>query len=91
MTVDQITSVVADKKPLSKRQIYRCLVSLAIRPIGIRQRPQQYPADAADRILQALGLSGPGTAAPNQPTNGSGRAALPSMRQLRREKAKAKL
>lgn len=81
MTIDQITNTVAASKPVSRRQVIRYLNDCRISPIGIRQRPQQYPADSADRILTHLGL---GKVSAPKP------ARLPSMRELQNERKKAR-
>ena len=80
MTTKQIILNLKDAgKPVSMMQLYRYFDTLNIKPLGIRQRPQQYPADAADTILRALGLT-------PQP-----KASIPTMKQLKAEKRKAKL
>lgn len=63
MTTKQILKAVSPLKPVSHRQLIRYLVAFNIKPLGIRQRPQQYPADTADRILKHLGFE-TGAAAP---------------------------
>jgi hypothetical protein len=50
-------------KPISLTHLYRLLTLLNIKPLG-RSRPQQYPADTADKILTHLGLSPAVTSAP---------------------------
>jgi hypothetical protein len=57
MTLLDIIAAVSKFKPVGRRQIIRYRDALKIMPLGVRQRPQQYPADAAERILQHLGLS----------------------------------
>ena len=80
MTTAQIIAGLASAgKPVSQAQLYRYLDTLNIKPLGIRQRPQQYPADAADTILRALGLT-------PQP-----KSSIPTMKQLKAEKRKAKI
>ncbi|HYG23389.1 MAG TPA: hypothetical protein VEH04_11450 [Verrucomicrobiae bacterium] len=56
MTFQQIFERVTERKPVSKRQLRRYFKPCEIQPVGMRQRPQQYPDDAADRILAKLGL-----------------------------------
>ena len=56
MTIEQITKQVSGTKPVSRRQVARYLKNFEIRPVGRRQNPQNYPDDAAKRILQEFGL-----------------------------------
>ena len=56
MTIIQIQERVSERKPVSQKQVFRYLKVCKIKPAGLRQRPQQYPDDAADRILETLGL-----------------------------------
>ena len=56
MTIDQIQEKLAPFKPASKRQVIRYLNACKVKPMGIRQRPQQYPANAVDKIMMRLGL-----------------------------------
>jgi len=56
MTVQQILIRIQPQKPLSRPAVYNYLKALKIKPIGARQKPQRYPEDSADRILQHLGL-----------------------------------
>ena len=44
-------------KIIGVTRLYHFLNKLGIEPLGVRQRPQQYPADTAERILQHLGFS----------------------------------
>ena len=41
---------------LSRRQFYRDAARIQLSPLGIRQRPQRWPADSAHRLLSARGL-----------------------------------
>lgn len=58
MTVTEITKEVSQVKRVSPRQVYRYLRDFEIEPVSLRRRqmPQQYPDDAAARILAELGL-----------------------------------
>lgn len=86
MTTPQIHSTVNALKPVSYRQVLRYLETLQIKPLGIRQRPQQYPDDAADKILASLGLAVKAKA----PAASVAPARLPSMRELKAAKHTAK-
>jgi len=45
-------------KPLSIRSIYLNLKAVGVKPISkLQQRPQLYPPDAAQRILERYGLA----------------------------------
>ena len=55
MTIEDIINQVAAVKPLDKRTIYRHIKTLKIQPLGMRQRPQNYPPNAPALILSALG------------------------------------
>lgn len=57
MTLIEIIAAVCEHKPVGRRQIIRYRDALKIKPMGVRQRPQQYPADSAERILIHLGIS----------------------------------
>ncbi len=58
MTPTQILKELkAGGKPCCQPQLYRYLKAFRIKPAGIRQRPQIYPADTAQRILNHLGLA----------------------------------
>ncbi len=83
MTIEQITQTVAAVKPASRRQVVRYLNALEISPVGARQRPQNYPDDAANRILKHLGLNGGAQAKRQASTR------IPSMAELRAERKKA--
>ena len=79
MTITQIHVEVSRARPVTLRQLWRWVKKLNIKPLGIRQRPQQYPEDSAELIITALGLT-------RQP-----KASIPTMKQLKAEKRKAKL
>ena len=68
-------------KRCSQPQLYRYFSMFGIKPAGIRQRPQIYPADTAERILVHLGFLTPAAAVVPQ---------LPTMRELRRARANSK-
>ena len=58
MTINEITKTVTKAKgAIRRRQIYRYIAALDIKPLGCRQRPQIYPPDTANRILAHLGLT----------------------------------
>lgn len=98
--IENILAEVHQHKICTKRQLYRYLKQFNITPVGVRQRPQLYPDDAAQRVLLQLGLiEGPhgilqnpehqcGSSWPDQP---AARKATPivSMRQLRHERTKS--
>ena len=54
-TFDQIYADVIRVHPCSPRTTRSDLKLLGIHPLGLRQRPQRYPADAAAQILRARG------------------------------------
>jgi triphosphoribosyl-dephospho-CoA synthetase len=89
MTATQILQrLKAGGKTISAVHLYRYFQKFHIRPVGIRQRPQVYPEDAAERILENLGLA---PAAPKVTKTTTARAArLPNMADLRRAKLKGK-
>ena len=88
--------------PMSRASVYRDLVELGIKPLGIRQRPQRWPEDAADKIRARRGINLNVTAPldtaaarltiikkdPWRRTENPP-AKLPSMAQLRKERKKA--
>jgi hypothetical protein len=47
------------KKPMSRPTVYFHINRLGIKPIGLRQKPQRYPDNAAEKILTSLGLKIP--------------------------------
>lgn len=59
MKINEIMEAVSTVKPCSRAQVYRHIAALKIEPIGARQRPQQYPANSAQRILEHLGHAAP--------------------------------
>lgn len=56
MTIEQIIQEVRTVKSVTRRQVFRYFKACKIQPLGARQRPQQYPADAASRIKLHLGF-----------------------------------
>lgn len=74
--------------PMSRASVYRDLVELGIKPLGVRQRPQRWPDDAADKIRARRGINLNATAPLD--TAAARVAKLPSMAQLRKERKKAR-
>ena len=56
MTIEEIKSSMEAVKPVDIRTVKRYLRSLNIKPLGIRQRPQNYPDNTPALILSALGF-----------------------------------
>jgi hypothetical protein len=57
VTVDEIRDALKPHKPMSVPTLYKYLHACRIRPVSkVRQIPQMYPADAAQKILQYLGF-----------------------------------
>ena len=77
-------------KPAHLKTVHNYLRTLKIKPLGARQRPQNYPADSAARILQHLGLAPIVRARNNGTAWKTPRAKLPTMSQLRAERQKAR-
>ena len=78
-TIDlTLEKLAAAGKPMSKRQLYRRFAELDIRPAGARTRPALYPENAADLVLQHLGLQArPALGAPSRLLT------MPELRQIR--------
>jgi hypothetical protein len=55
-TVGQILLEVRQHKTCSTVQLYRYFKRWGIQPEAVRQRPQRYPDDSAERILTHLGI-----------------------------------
>jgi len=55
-TTQAILAEIRRLKTCSIQQLYRYFAAFHIEPVGVRQRPQLYPNDAAERILKQLGL-----------------------------------
>jgi hypothetical protein len=95
-TISTLAELKKAGKPLNKSRLYELLVDLGIKPVGARQRPQQYPPDTAERILQHLGFSG-GAAngrseghLPHTPPKIRRRAGILSLSQLKTHKPRRK-
>jgi hypothetical protein len=59
MTVQEIVGELRRYKPCSKASVYNYMRIIGIKPTGkIRQRPQHYPANTAEQIVEELGLDG---------------------------------
>jgi len=56
MTITQILTSLAAVKPMDKRTAYRHIRELNIQPLGVRQRPQNYPDNTPALILSRLGF-----------------------------------
>lgn len=74
--------------PMSRASVYRDLAELGIKPLGVRQRPQRWPDDAADKIRSRRGIVINATA----PTDTAAAALtkLPTLAQLRKARTAAK-
>ena len=56
-TVPEVLEQVSRHKQITRETLYTYFRKLGIKPIGeIRQSPQRYPADTANKILTGLGL-----------------------------------
>lgn len=55
-TIDQILLELNQVKPCCRRQLHRYLKTFNIKPVGANQRPQRYPAETTDQLLQHLGM-----------------------------------
>jgi hypothetical protein len=56
MTVLEIKRELNVHKRVSRAQVYNYLKALKIGPIGARQKPQRYPDNTAERIIEYLGF-----------------------------------
>lgn len=56
LTVKEIIEQILQHRPFSRESLYVHLRALRIKPLGVRQSPQRYPADTADRLLTRLGF-----------------------------------
>jgi hypothetical protein len=61
MTVPQILTALRPVKRMSRQTLYNHIRKLKIKPLGVRQIPQHYPADTPTRIIIRLGVGRPGT------------------------------
>jgi hypothetical protein len=78
MTVTQILLDVSEFRPMTRDTLYKHMRRLRIKPLGkVRQCPQHFPDDTAQRVLVLLGFK-----QPQRRTNGRSRR-----RQLQREAA----
>jgi hypothetical protein len=57
VTVTQIMVALQPYRPMSLPTLYKHIKALKIKPLGVRQSPQIYPADTAQRILARYGLA----------------------------------
>ncbi len=57
MTINEILHDLKPRKKISRARLYVHIRRLKIKPLGVRQIPQQYPDDTPHRILLKLGLS----------------------------------
>jgi hypothetical protein len=71
MILVQIQKVISKHKPCSLITVRRYLRKARIKPLGIRQKPQNYPDDSADKILARLGLTPTMDQLRSQATGGS--------------------
>lgn len=97
MNVETILNTLSEHgKEVTTVSVFRYLSRLGIKPVGVRQRPQNYPDDAAARILAHLGIVNGGgngdsgripdpKAAARSRSNG-----LPSMAELKRTARRAR-
>lgn len=58
VTITDIQRELEPYKKVTDRQLRRYIDTFKIKPLGKRQRPQQYPDNAGKRIVKALGLNG---------------------------------
>ncbi len=56
MTVLEIQRELRLHKRVSRAQLYNYFKALKIEPIGARQKPQRYPANTAEKIIDYLGF-----------------------------------
>ena len=80
VTLNQIILSIRVHKTCSESQALRYLKRMGIKPVGVRQRPQRYPADTAERILSELGFVAEDAAPATR---------IPSMAELRAVRAKS--
>ena len=58
MTIKQVLDEVRTVKACSESQLRRHFHALGIEPLGVRQVPQQWPAEAGAKVINYLGLNG---------------------------------
>ena len=80
LRIENVLAAVRKHKPCSRRQLYRYLQELGIKP-SKRLRPALYPDDTSAEVLVHIGFQ-------EWPLPSKNR--LPSMNELRAEKAKAR-
>jgi len=56
MTVLDIQRELKPHKRVSRAQLYNYFKALKIEPIGARQKPQRYPDNTAEKIIDYLGF-----------------------------------
>jgi hypothetical protein len=91
MTIPQIIKdVTAVLGTYSPATFHRDRRALKIKPFGVRQKPQQYPGDTAERIVKARGYEV--ALLPMRPLSplDTAKARLDSMPELRHVRSKAK-
>lgn len=59
-TVLQIVEELKPYKPVTYRQVHRYLKRFKIQRCGVRQNPDLFPDESADKILNKLGLKNGG-------------------------------
>ncbi len=59
MTVREILDEVTRYKPMTRENLYLHFKKIKLKPIGVRQVPQQYPDDSGVRVLIRLGFKKP--------------------------------
>ena len=92
-TIQTVLTEINQVKQCGRAQLYIYLRQFGIAPIGVKQRPQLYPADTANRILTHLGITAgiPTATMPNaKAARRDTRAALVTLPQLRQQRAGAK-
>ena len=69
----EVIAEVSEVRPISRATFYRLTGKLGIKSLGMmRLKPALWPADTAQRILQALGLVHATALAGERPVNGHG-------------------
>lgn len=60
MTVSEILVAISPYKQMTRDTLYKHFRALKINPLGeVRQSPQHYPDDSAERVLVRLGFKQP--------------------------------
>ena len=74
---------------ISRATVFRDIAALGIKPLGFpKQRPQQWPAETARRIMERRGIIATTTGL--EKVKASAKTALATLAQLRSERRKAK-